>query len=53
MNALHTCICLHWVPSAVRGVFALSLLGVAEGEVCTHYVFIDTILYGNALSFWY
>ena len=35
MDALHTHVCLHWVlPSAAGGVFALSLLGAAEGEAC-------------------
>ena len=35
MNALHTHAFLHWVLlSAVGSVFALSSLGVAEGEVC-------------------
>ena len=30
-----THVCLHWVlPSATGGVFALSLLGAAEGETC-------------------
>ena len=37
------------LPSATGGVFALSLLGVAEGEVCgctkVHTIFIDATIY--------